>query len=96
MTVPESSLDFRVYYTPPATDQGPSTVLVCHHGAGFTGLSFACLAEQVARLSKAELGVMALDARSHGTFEVRGEPTASPTDGFFTRQDDTFAYSLGG
>ncbi|KAG9031782.1 Protein with carboxyl methyl esterase activity [Tulasnella sp. JGI-2019a] len=72
--VPESGLEHRVYYTAPSEspstpesldDQSSSTVLICHHGAGFSGLSFACFAEEVTRLSKGELGVLAVDARSH-------------------------------
>jgi protein phosphatase methylesterase 1 len=42
VNVPASKLDFRVYYTPPQTTDGsPGSVMVCHHGAGFAGLSFA-------------------------------------------------------
>ena len=59
--------DFRVYYTPPvAKADEPGTVLVCHHGAGYSGLTFACLAKEVTELSKVELGILAFDARRHG------------------------------
>ncbi|KAK7462477.1 Protein phosphatase methylesterase 1, variant 2 [Stygiomarasmius scandens] len=40
--------------------------MVCQHGAGFSGLSFACMAKEITDLSKGECGVMALDARRHG------------------------------
>lgn len=40
-------------------------MLVCHHGAGASGLSFAALAKDL-RDKDAELGVLAFDARGHG------------------------------
>lgn len=64
-----------MYYTSPkgttrdGDDQSGSTVLVCHHGAGHSGLSFACFAREVVRVSEGELGVLALDARSHGMWD---------------------------
>lgn len=59
--------NFRVYYTPPVTKANePGTVLVCHHGAGYSGLTFACLAKEVTELSETELGVLVFDARRHG------------------------------
>ena len=39
--------------------------LVCHHGAGSSGLSFACLAKRIKEIEP-ELGVLAYDARGHG------------------------------
>ena len=69
VNVPESNLDFRVYYTPPQTTDGsPGSVMVCHHGAGFAGLSFALFAGEVTSLSNGELGVLAIDARRHGAY----------------------------
>jgi len=41
--------------------------MVCHHGAGYSGLSFACFAKEVTEMTKGECGVLALDARRHGT-----------------------------
>ncbi|TDL25836.1 protein phosphatase methylesterase [Rickenella mellea] len=64
VSVPDVNLNFRVYYTPPRTTDG--TVMVCHHGAGYSGLSFACFAKEVVRLTNGECGVLALDARRHG------------------------------
>ena len=58
-------LDFRVYYTPPSDKKG--TVMVCHHGAGYSGLSFACFSKEVTRLSGGECGVLSFDARGHGS-----------------------------
>jgi protein phosphatase methylesterase 1 len=66
---------FRAYYTP-STLSGPpdaqtgkrkrGSVLVCHHGGGSSGTTFACLARGVRECSKGELGVLAFDARDHG------------------------------
>jgi len=42
--------------------------MVCHHGAGYSGLSFACFAGEVREMTKGECGVLALDARGHGEF----------------------------
>lgn len=64
VAVPSRNLDARVYYTPPAFADG--TVLVCHHGAGYSGLSFACFAREVGSMTRGECGVLALDARRHG------------------------------
>ncbi|KAL5525829.1 hypothetical protein ACEPAG_7166 [Sanghuangporus baumii] len=70
VAVPASGLAFRVYYTPPALAPGASqkegTVLVCHHGAGHSSLSFALFAKEVKDRTKGECGVLALDARRHG------------------------------
>ncbi|KIY63708.1 protein phosphatase methylesterase [Cylindrobasidium torrendii FP15055 ss-10] len=62
--VPERGLDFRVYYTPPKTADG--AVMVCHHGAGYSGLSFACMAQEIVTMTKGECGVLSVDARRHG------------------------------
>lgn len=64
INVPSAQLDFRVYYTPPKAKGG--TVLVCHHGAGYSALSFACFAKEVTRFSNGECGVLAFDVRRHG------------------------------
>ncbi|KAI0688220.1 Alpha/Beta hydrolase protein [Cytidiella melzeri] len=64
ISVAESGLEFRVYYTPPKADSG--TVIVCHHGAGCSGLTFATFAKEVARIGKGECGLLAYDCRAHG------------------------------
>ncbi|RPD54823.1 protein phosphatase methylesterase [Lentinus tigrinus ALCF2SS1-7] len=64
VSVPASDLDFRVYYTPPKFEDG--TVIVCHHGAGYSGLTFACMAKEITDMSKGECGVLAYDCRGHG------------------------------
>ncbi|CAK5269955.1 unnamed protein product [Mycena citricolor] len=76
VVVSARNLDVRVYYTPP--DQAGGTVLVCHHGAGYSGLSFACLAKEIAGMTKGECGVLALDARRHG--KTKSLPEGSKED----------------
>ena len=58
---------FRVYYSAPVASQiSEGTVFVCHHGAGYSGLSFARFAEALKATQKKGLGILALDARGHG------------------------------
>ena len=64
INVPSAQLNFRVYYSPPKAKGG--TVLICHHGAGYSALSFACFAKEITRLSNGECGVFAFDVRRHG------------------------------
>jgi protein phosphatase methylesterase 1 len=64
VSIPLRNLDCRVYYTPPKLSNG--TVMICHHGAGYSGLSFACFAKEVTETTKGECGVLSLDARRHG------------------------------
>ncbi|KAF8621972.1 hypothetical protein AX15_007339 [Amanita polypyramis BW_CC] len=40
--------------------------MICHHGAGYGGLSFACFAKEVKDMTKSECGVLSFDARRHG------------------------------
>ncbi|KAF5327446.1 hypothetical protein D9619_004998 [Psilocybe cf. subviscida] len=64
VAAPTRNLDCRVYYSPPKFQGGE--VMVCHHGAGYSGLSFACFAKEVTEMSKGECGILAMDARRHG------------------------------
>ncbi len=73
---PDSSpCDFRAYYTPcePHFADKMSgklkprpALLVCHHGAGSAGTTFAMMAKEVLDMSHGGLGVLAFDARGHG------------------------------
>ncbi|KAI6025728.1 Alpha/Beta hydrolase protein [Pisolithus orientalis] len=64
VTLPDRDIDVRAYYTPPRSERGG--VFVMHHGAGYSGASFACLARELVQLMKGEVGVLAFDARRHG------------------------------
>lgn len=69
---------FRVYYTPPSPirqfnkhdndDENAESpvVFVCHHGAGYSAMSFALLAEKIASAGQGVAGLLALDCRGHG------------------------------
>ncbi|KAG9124156.1 Protein with carboxyl methyl esterase activity [Ceratobasidium sp. 392] len=82
VSVPASKLDARVYYTPPAAPGPEGTVLVCHHGAGYSSLSFACFAKAVGEMSENELGILIYDARGHGKTvpEDPSDPNADALD----------------
>jgi protein phosphatase methylesterase 1 len=65
---------FHVYLTPPSSDNG--VLLVLHHGAGSSALSFALFAQEVRRtLPKA--GVLAVEARDHGSVVYHSDGTVN-------------------
>lgn len=55
---------FHLYFTPPATPKAP--LLVLHHGAGSSAMSFALMAKEVRR-QMPEMGILAVEARDHGS-----------------------------
>ncbi|KAF2875023.1 protein phosphatase methylesteras-like protein 1 [Massariosphaeria phaeospora] len=55
---------FHVYVTPPSSATAP--LLVLHHGAGSTALSFALFAKEI-RKALPDAGVLAVEARDHGS-----------------------------
>ena len=59
---PTENAIYHAYIIPPAA-KGP--LLVTHHGAGSSGLSFALFASEV-RKALPNAGVLSLDARGHG------------------------------
>lgn len=59
---PTENVIYHAYIIPP-TAKGP--LLVTHHGAGSSGLSFALFAFEV-RKALPNAGVLSLDARGHG------------------------------
>jgi len=81
---PDNPSTFRVYLAPPTSkgkDGEKGTILVCHHGGGASGLSFAALAKAVTERSEGELGVMSFDCRGHGgplrrDFETKADESA--------------------
>lgn len=86
--VPSHDLLSRVYYTPPklkaGADEGPGTVVACHHGAGYSGLSFACLASAVKDAGEEELGLLAIDARGHGKTALLSTPESGESEPNFS------------
>ncbi|KAF2271979.1 protein phosphatase methylesteras-like protein 1 [Westerdykella ornata] len=59
-----SHAKFHVYLTPPKSSKAP--LLVLHHGAGSSALSFALCAKELQRLLP-EAGILAVEARDHGS-----------------------------
>ncbi|KIW15445.1 hypothetical protein PV08_05491 [Exophiala spinifera] len=59
---PSETINHHVYFTPP-TSTGP--LIVTHHGAGSSGLSFAAFTNELLSLLPSA-GVLSLDARGHG------------------------------
>lgn len=55
---------FHVYLTPPATPK--ANLLVLHHGAGSSALSFALFSKEVRKLMP-DVGILAVEARDHGS-----------------------------
>lgn len=89
MSVPGRGLDVRAYYTPPRSERGG--VFVFHHGAGYSGTSFACLAKELVELTKGEVGVFAFDARRHGSSDLTLLKAFScPL--YVVRQDDGYGF----
>lgn len=67
VAVQDADLDVRLYLTPPApSDNTAGSVMVFHHGAGYSALSFAVLATAITQSTSGECGVLAFDARAHG------------------------------
>lgn len=75
--VQASGIDVRAYYTAPrvSVDGDAGTVMVCHHGAGHSALTFALMAKEITELSSGDCGVLALDCRGHGASETLGVPS---------------------
>jgi protein phosphatase methylesterase 1 len=55
---------FHVYLTPPSSAKPP--LLVLHHGAGSSAMSFALMAKEV-RKAMPDMGILAVEAREHGS-----------------------------
>lgn len=72
VSVPLTNLEHRVYFTPPSTSNkiDPGSVIIFHHGAGYSALSFSLVAKAIGERCAGELGVLAFDARRHGGHSV--------------------------
>jgi protein phosphatase methylesterase 1 len=62
-TSESSHAKFHVYFIPP---EPKGVLLVLHHGAGSSALSFALFAQEI-RKALPEAGVLAIEARDHGS-----------------------------
>lgn len=65
---------YHVYITPPSSPTAP--LLVLHHGAGSSALSWSLFALELKRLLP-EAGILAVDARDHGStvWDAAGTPS---------------------
>lgn len=70
--VQASGLDVRAYHTAPRVSGigEAGTVMVCHHGAGQSALTFALMAGEITDLSGGACGMLALDCRGHGASAI--------------------------
>lgn len=66
----------HAYLTPPA-DKGP--LFVMHHGAGSSGLSFACCAEEIRKILP-KAGILSVDARNHGDTTLSAREGDGPVE----------------
>ncbi|SPO34911.1 related to Protein phosphatase methylesterase 1 [Pseudozyma flocculosa] len=55
---------------------GPGTLFLFHHGAGFSGLSYALTAAEITRTTEGQVGVLAFDCRGHAMFP---DPSQMPS-----------------
>ncbi|KIW04155.1 uncharacterized protein PV09_04962 [Verruconis gallopava] len=60
----DTNAKYHAYFSPPATDKAP--LIVLHHGAGSSAMSFALFAVELKRLLP-EAGILAVEAREHGS-----------------------------
>lgn len=87
-TDPRSGVTFQTYYSPPPTPTSP--ILVCHHGAGSSGMTFCCLTRYVtAEWPGDKPGVFTFDARGHGN-----SSTPEPVDYSLQAFTDDFQFIL--
>ena len=73
LSQPTENVIYHAYIIPPAA-KGP--LLVTHHGAGSSGLSFALFASEV-RKALPNAGLLSLDARGHGETVIEQLDTQS-------------------
>ena len=73
-TSDSSHAKFHVYLTPPSSVHG--VLLVLHHGAGSSALSFALFAQEI-RKALPNAGVLAVEARDHGSVVYHSDGTVN-------------------
>ncbi|GAA5910139.1 hypothetical protein JCM5296_001970 [Sporobolomyces johnsonii] len=64
-----------------ASTGGNGVVFVCVHGAGYSGLSFACVAQNLVEKGQGKVGVLAYDARGHGKTRMSSASAAEDEKG---------------
>ena len=64
---------YHTYVSRPKSAEAP--LIICHHGAGSTGLSFALFAKELQR-ALPKVGIMSIDARGHGSTVLTSSGTS--------------------
>jgi protein phosphatase methylesterase 1 len=77
----DATITHHAYFMPP-TSSGP--LFVTHHGAGSSGLSFACFATEIRKIVSTA-GILSVDARGHGKTKI---VESKSTDDCLTTQVD--------
>ncbi|KIV89121.1 hypothetical protein PV10_08720 [Exophiala mesophila] len=72
---PSETVNHHVYLTPPSA-KGP--LIITHHGAGSSGLSFATFTQEFLKLIP-NAGVLSIDARGHGLTTMTTTSTSTST-----------------
>lgn len=81
---------FRVYINHPIQhhpDHSP-IYFIFHHGAGYSALSAACLAQQVSLQSQARFGLLSFDCRAHGQSVIQPDHPNPPDLSLSTLSND--------
>lgn len=86
-TILDNGVRLAAFYKPPSGDNAP--LIICHHGAGSSGMTFACFVKEIGGLGKDQEkpGVLTFDARGHGD-------SSSPLDGNFSLSAFTSDFEL--
>lgn len=76
MQLQKNDHKFQIYFQLPDKIDDPATktypILIFHHGAGSSGLTFAQLCTHLNQLYKGKVGYLVYDARGHGQTEYTG------------------------
>ncbi|KAF2146873.1 uncharacterized protein K452DRAFT_218834 [Aplosporella prunicola CBS 121167] len=79
---------YHVYVTPPATPKTP--LIVLHHGAGSSALTWALCAREIRRMMP-DVGILAVEAREHGSAVYEADGTRSTDMGLARLRGDLLA-----
>lgn len=80
-------ITYHAYLTSPV---GKGPLFVMHHGAGSSGLSFAVLSSEI-RKRLPSAGILAVDARGHGSTTTSSPASSSPDLSLATLSTDLYA-----
>lgn len=81
------TINHHAYFCPPSSS---APLFVAHHGAGSSGLSFACFATEICKVIPTA-GILSIDARGHGRTTIE---RSVPADADETEPIDLFLETL--